>query len=99
MPVRWGLLGCGDIARKRLARALAQEPRSRLRAACRRDAAKLRAFCQAFAIERAYPRDADLLADRDLDALYVATPVRLHLPQTLAAARGASTCWSRSRWR
>jgi len=85
--VRWGLLGCGDIARKRVARALAEEPRSRLLAACRRDEAKLRAFCQAFAIERAYTRDAGLLADLDLDAVYLATPVRLHLPQTLAAAR------------
>ena len=87
MPVRWGLLGCGDIARKRVARALAEEPRSRLLAACRRDEAKLHAFCQAFAIERAYTRDAGLLADLDLDAVYIATPVRLHLPQTLAAAR------------
>ena len=87
MPLRWGLLGCGDIARKRVARALAEEPRSRLLAACRRDEAKWRAFCQAFAIERAYPRDAGLLADLDLDAVYLATPVRLHLPQTLAAAR------------
>ena len=31
-------------------------------------------------------KDADLLADLDIDAVYIATPVAQHLPQTLAAA-------------
>lgn len=86
MTLRWGLLGCGDIARKRLARALIDSPRSCLLAACRRDEAKLRDFCQAFAIERGYRQERELLADSDVDAVYVATPVAQHLPQTLAAA-------------
>ena len=62
MTIRWGILGCGDIARKRVARAILDEPRSRLFAACRRDAEKLRDFCQSFGVERGYARDADLLA-------------------------------------
>jgi predicted dehydrogenase len=86
MQVRWGLLGCGDIARKRVARAINDDPHSRLVGACRRDPSRLQAFCSAFGVERAYTRDADLLADPDLDAVYIATPVHLHLPQTLAAA-------------
>jgi predicted dehydrogenase len=64
MQVRWGLLGCGDIARKRVARAISDDPHSRLVAACRRDPSRLQAFCSAFGVERAYTRDADLLADR-----------------------------------
>ncbi len=86
MTVRWGLIGCGDIARKRVARAIQDQPRSRLLAACRRDETKLRGFCQSFGIERAYRQDTDLLADADVDAIYIATPVAQHLPQTLAAA-------------
>jgi hypothetical protein len=58
MPVRWGLLECGDMARKPVARALLDELHSQLLAAYRRDETKLCAFCQAFAIERAYTRDA-----------------------------------------
>ena len=86
MPIRWGLLGCGDIARKRVAQAITDDPNSRLLAACRRDPARLREFCQAFGVERAYTSEADLLTDPDNDVVYIATPVRLHLPQTLPAA-------------
>jgi predicted dehydrogenase len=86
MTIRWGILGCGDIVRKRAAQAIRDEPHSRLVAACRRDAAKLRDFCRSFAVERAYTRDTDLLSDPGIDAVYIATPVHLHLPQTVAAA-------------
>jgi predicted dehydrogenase len=86
MQIRWGVLGCGDIVRKRVARAILEEPRSRLLAACRRAPEKLRDFCRAFGVERAYVREAELLADSEIDAVYIATPVHLHLPQTLAAA-------------
>lgn len=86
MTIRWGLIGCGDIARKRVARAIIDQPQSCLLAACRRDETKLREFCRPFGVERAYTRDTDLLRDPDIDAVYLATPVALHLPQTLAAA-------------
>ena len=86
MPIRWGILGCGDVVRKRVAQAIVDEPNSELLAACRRDEAKLNAFCDEFGTERRYSADADLLADADVDAVYIATPVNLHLPQTVAAA-------------
>lgn len=85
--LKWGLIGCGDVARKRVARAILDEPRSRLIAACRRDEAQLAEFCRTFGVEKAYS-DADaLLNDPEIDAVYIATPVCEHLPQTLAAAR------------
>ncbi len=86
MPIRWGILGCGDVVRKRVARAILDEPHSELLAACRRDEAKLNAFCDEFGTERRYTNDTDLIADADVDAVYIATPVNLHLPQTVAAA-------------
>jgi predicted dehydrogenase len=85
--IRWGLIGCGDVVRKRVARAIKDEPRSQLIAACRRDADELSRFCESFDVERAYASADDLLADRDVNAVYIATPVCFHLPQTLAAAR------------
>lgn len=86
MPLRWGIIGCGDIVRKRVARAIHDHPACRLEAACRRDEAKLREFCKAFEVPRAYTDADELLRDPALNAVYIATPVRLHLPQTLAAA-------------
>jgi predicted dehydrogenase len=87
MPLRWGIVGAGDIVRKRVARAILDHPDCRLVAVCRRDENKLRDFARKFGVERTYT-DADaLLRDPDVDAVYISTPVHLHLPQTLAAAR------------
>ena len=87
MAIRWGILGCGDIARKRVARAMQYDAGSDLVAVCRRDDAKRAAFCRDFDVPRSYASDADLIGDPNVDAVYVATPVYLHRPQTIAAAR------------
>jgi len=85
--LRWGLIGCGDVARKRVAQAIINDSRSQLVAACRRVEAKLEDFCNSFAVERRYTNANDLFNDPDIDAVYIATPVKEHCPQTLAAAR------------
>ena len=84
--VRWGILGCGDVVRKRVANAIAEEPRSCLVAACRRDANALAAFASDFAISQCYTRSDQLLANKSIDAVYIATPVHQHCDQTIAAA-------------
>lgn len=84
---RWGILGCGDVAEKKGGPALYQTPGSRLVAVMRRDRAKAEDFARRHGAARAYDRAADLLADPDVDAVYVATPPYLHCEQTLAAAR------------
>ena len=85
--IRWGIIGCGDVVRRRVAGAILAEENSRLVAACRRNPDKLRAFCDEFEVDRGYERDEDLIKDPEIDAVYIATPVYLHLPQTIAAAR------------
>ncbi len=87
MTIRWGIIGCGDVARRRVANAVITNPNSELVAVCRRDEAKLRQFCDEFEITRSYTDADQLICDPELDAVYVATPVNLHLPQTIAAAR------------
>ncbi|MFP6767001.1 MAG: Gfo/Idh/MocA family oxidoreductase [Planctomycetaceae bacterium] len=86
MTVRWGILGCGDVARRRVAGAIADDPDSRLLAACRRNGTALEQFCSDFGVDRGYTDEADLVGDADIDAVYIATPVDRHLEQTLACA-------------
>lgn len=86
MTVRWGIIGVGDVVRKRVGRAIADDPQSELIAACRRDQPALDEFCRQHSVGRSFTRDADLIADREIDAVYIATPVHCHLPQTVAAA-------------
>ncbi len=85
--VRWGILGCGDVAEKKGGPALYQAAGSSLAAVMRRDKAKAEDFARRHGAARSYD-DADaLLADPDVDAVYVATPPHLHCAQTIAAAR------------
>lgn len=87
MQIRWGIVGCGDIVRKRVADAIQRQPDSQLLAACRRDQEKLNAFCQSRQIPRVYSDAYDLINDPDIDAVYLATPVSLHCEHAIAAAR------------
>lgn len=86
MTIRWGLLGCGDIAVKRVANAIVSDANSELIAACRRDADALQQFATQFRIPETTTSADALLARDDLDAVYIATPVNLHCDQTVAAA-------------
>lgn len=87
MTIRWGILGCGDVARRRVASAIAQHPDSTLHAVCRRNQEKLRQFCNDFHVPHGYQQDEQLLSDPEIDAVYIATPVYLHQQQTVRAAQ------------
>jgi len=84
--VRWGLIGCGDIAEKRVARALRECPASSLHAVAGRRAEQAADFAARHGAARSYPDWRELLEDGDIDAVYLATPVRLHAEQAVAAA-------------
>ncbi|TWU09880.1 1,5-anhydro-D-fructose reductase [Allorhodopirellula heiligendammensis] len=86
MTIRWGLIGVGDIANKRVAAAIQADPLSDLVAVCRRSEAQLHDFADQFSVPGRFTNADDLLAIEDLDAVYIATPVDCHLPQTIAAA-------------
>jgi len=80
--LRWLVIGIGDIARRRVLPAILAEPRSRLAGIVTRDPAK--------AADYAAPAWSDLdraLAESGADAAYVATPVFLHAPQSIACLR------------
>ena len=84
--LRWGLIGCGDISRKRVAPALRDSPQCELIAVSRAKAQLAESFAREFGAQRWYSDWQQLLCDSDIDAIYVATPVHLHAEQTIAAA-------------
>ncbi|GAB5405676.1 MAG: Gfo/Idh/MocA family oxidoreductase [Aureliella sp.] len=86
MTVRWGIIGVGDIANKRVAAAIQADERSELVAVCRRSEAELNAFAEQFGVEQRFTSADALIASPDVDAVYVATPVDCHAPQTVQAA-------------
>ena len=84
--VGWGLVGCGDIARKRVAPALRDLENCELVAVSRADAARAESFAGEFGAKRWHADWRELIEDPEVEAIYVATPVHLHAEQAVAAA-------------
>jgi predicted dehydrogenase len=84
--LRWGLIGCGDIARRRVAPALRELPNCELVAVSRARAELAESFAAEFGARRWYGDWRRLIADEEVEAVYVATPVHLHAEQVVAAA-------------
>jgi predicted dehydrogenase len=84
--LRWGLLGCARIARRSLIPGIRSSTHGRLVALASRTHALARAWADEFAIPRAYGSYEDLLADPEVDAVYIPLPNELHRPWTYAAA-------------
>jgi len=84
--LKWGLIGCGDIAQKRVAPALRDLPNCELLAIARSRSDLAESFAVRFGVRKWYPTWQELLDDGEIDSVYVATPVHLHEAQTIAAA-------------
>src|ERR1700722_3837732 len=80
--LNWVLIGIGDIATARVIPAIQAERRSKLYGLVTRDPAKA-----APSPTRVWPTLDAALLDPAVDAVYVATPVFLHTPQTLQSLR------------
>ena len=79
--MRWGFLGAGGIARTALAPAVASASGAVLHAVGARDVERARALGP----QRAYGSYEQVLADDDVEAVYIALHNDAHLPWTLAA--------------
>jgi predicted dehydrogenase len=84
--MRWGLIGAGDIVRKRVGEALRVGRGCELVAVARANGALVDQFAAEIGARRGHADWRSLVSDDDIDAVYVATPVHLHAPQTIAAA-------------
>jgi predicted dehydrogenase len=84
--LKWGIIGSGDIVRKRVAPAIHDLPGNEAVAVSRAQADLLEPFAREFGIPRWYADWHEMLRDDDVEAVYVATPVYLHAEQTIAAA-------------
>ncbi len=60
-------------------------PNANLFAVCQRNPKKLNALQKAFDVPKAYERYEDLLADPEVDAVHINTPIPDHAAQTIAA--------------
>lgn len=82
--IRWGVVGPGRIA-ENVMPDFVHVPGARAVAVASRSAERAAAFAQRHGLERAHGSYADVLADPEVDVLYVATPHPQHHAVALAA--------------
>lgn len=84
--LRWGIIGLGRIAR-RLSEALQSSTTGELVAVASRDPEKAAKFASSFSGVTAFSSYDELLAQSDVDAVYIATPHTEHARWSIRAAR------------
>lgn len=84
-PLRWGILGTGNIAAK-FAQALNEASSADLVAVGSRTGDSARGFAEKFQVDRAYASYQEVLRDDAVDAVYISLPNHLHAKWTARAA-------------
>jgi len=85
--LRWGILSTADIARAKVIPGIRKAERCRIVAIASRDLARAEAAAAEAGIPTAAGSYEALLADPDVDAVYIPLPNHLHAEWTIAAAR------------
>ena len=83
-PLRWGIIGAGNISRQ-WALASRECAGASIAAVAARDADKAKAFAAQHGVESAYGGYENMLASPDIDVVYVGTIDRLHKEHCLMA--------------
>ena len=77
-PIRWGVIGAGDVVRRKSGRPLQTVDGSRWTAVYRRNADAARQVARDFEVPRVHGSVDDLLDDPEVNAVYIATPPSSH---------------------
>jgi predicted dehydrogenase len=85
--LRWGVLSTADIARKKVIPGMKKARRCEVRAIASRDRERVERVAAELRIPAAYASYEELLADPQVDAVYIPLPNHMHLEWTLRAAR------------
>jgi D-xylose 1-dehydrogenase (NADP+, D-xylono-1,5-lactone-forming) len=82
--VKWGIVSTADINRKVIPGAHAS-PKVELVAVASRDKARADAYAETWGIERAYGSYDELLADPEIEAVYISLPNTMHCDWSIRA--------------
>ncbi len=83
--INWGIIGCGDVTEKKSGPAFNLVKDSALIAVMRRNADKARDYAIRHNVPKWYSHADDLINDKEVNAIYVATPPSSHEEYALKA--------------
>ncbi|MEO9891454.1 Gfo/Idh/MocA family oxidoreductase [Aurantibacter sp.] len=90
--IRWGIIGCGDVTEVKSGPAYQNTNGFEIVAVMRRDAAKAADYAKRHGISKWYSNADELIADDEVDAVYIATPPDSHREYALKVAAIGKPC-------
>jgi 1,5-anhydro-D-fructose reductase (1,5-anhydro-D-mannitol-forming) len=92
-PIRWGIIGCGDVTEIKSGPGFQKAIGSKLVAVMRRNGELAEDYARRHSVPRWYD-DADaLIDDSEVDAVYIATPPGVHLEMALKVAKAGKPAY------
>ncbi len=85
--IKWGIIGCGDVTEVKSGPAFNKVPGSSLVAVMRRNAAKAEDYAKRHQVPVWYSDALNLINDKNVNAVYIATPPSSHKELTLLALK------------
>jgi predicted dehydrogenase len=85
-PVNWGIISTALIGTAKVIPAMQKSKHCRIQAIASRDLALAKKWAKKLGIPRAYGSYEELLADREIEAVYNPLPNHLHVPWSIKAA-------------
>jgi predicted dehydrogenase len=91
-PIRWAIIGCGDVTERKSGPAYQQTEGFELVAVMRRDLLKAEDYARRHGVAKATDQAEVLLNDPEIDAIYIATPPDSHMDYALKVAAADKIC-------
>lgn len=85
--INWGIIGCGNVTEVKSGPAFNKVKDSRLIAVMRRDALLSEDYARRHNVPKFYSKAQDLINDKDINAIYVATPPGSHAEYAIASIK------------
>ena len=83
--INWGIIGCGDVTEVKSGPAFNKVENSSLVAVMRRDGEKAKDYALRHGVSKWYDDADKLINDKDVNAIYIATPPAFHEEYAIAA--------------
>ncbi len=85
--IKWGIIGCGNVTEEKSGPAFNKVEGSKLVAVMRRDAKKAKDYAKRHNVSKWYTDASELINNKDINAVYVATPPDTHAYYSIEALK------------
>lgn len=91
--IKWGIIGCGNVTEVKSGPAFRKIPNSELVAVMRRSKEKVKKYAIRHHVPRWYTNADELIADTEVNAVYIATPPDTHALYAIKALKAGKAVY------